>query len=774
MKLNFIDNQLKITKLLIALAVFAFSPAVANAQQYTVCGYVKDLATGEVLVGATVYDAALQKGATTNGYGFYSLSLPAGSHTLHCSFVGYQTVEFSANLNGNVSHNFGLTEETVSLDAVTVTAEGRDMALRTNQFCEERLTMRSIRQMPSMFGEADVVKVVQLQSGVKTLGDGSSGMFVRGGGNDQNLILIDEAPIYNPSHLFGLVSIFNPDAVNHVELFKSNMPAQYGGRVSSVIDCKMKEGNPNKFDFAVGISPLSSTLTASGPVLRERASFLVSARKSLIDLFCNAGDVFSLMPAFYDVNAKLNFQINSRNRLFLSFYNGKDRIESSDGFFNRWGNTSGTLRWNVNIGSRLFVNTSVIVSDYTNYMEFNENKHKYRWETGITDVNLKTDLAFYISPENTVKAGLGTTHHHFVPGQTADSLQSIPQISAFEHFAYLLHDFTPVEWLGVNYGVRLSVFQNCGKATWYEYNSEHQVVGTKKNSGGVYKTHTSVEPRVNVNFKLATDRSLKLGYARNAQYMQVLQNSTLSYSSLETWFPANANIKPVLVDVVSAGWLQNLGSQYSLSVELYYKWYTNQIDYVDHARLLNNPYIEGEVRTGTARAYGLELNARKTQGRLTGGISYTYSRSLRTIDGINDGREYSSLYDIPHDLKINANYKLTANWSASAVWIYTSGRPTTLPVGFYQTEDSYTEMAVPIYSERNSSRFPAYHRLDLSVGYEPEKQGRVVWSANFGLYNVYGRKNPLGYRFDTDHGQVRVMQTTLFRLLPNFAVKARF
>ncbi|MBR5959013.1 MAG: TonB-dependent receptor [Salinivirgaceae bacterium] len=256
--------------------------------------------------------------------------------------------------------------------------------------------------------------------------------------------------------------------------------------------------------------------------------------------------------------------------------------------------------------------------------------------------------------------------------------------------------------------------------------------------------------------------------------MQVLQNSTLSYSSLETWFPANANIKPVLVDVVSAGWFQNIGSQYSLSAELYYKWYTNQIDYVDHARLLNNPYIEGEVRTGTARAYGLELNARKTQGRLTGGISYTYSRSLRTIDDINDGREYSSLYDIPHDLKINANYKLTANWSASAVWIYTSGRPTTLPVGFYQTEDSYTEMAVPIYSERNSSRFPAYHRLDLSVGYEPEKQGRVVWSANFGLYNVYGRKNPLGYRFDTDHGQVRVMQTTLFRLLPNFAVKARF
>ena len=756
--------------------ITSFTAATAFGQQYTVSGYVKDRATGEVLVGATVYDASLQKGTATNGYGFYSLSLPAGNHTLNCSFVGYQADEFSVSLNGNVSRNFDLAEETVSLDAVTVSADGRDMALRTNQFCEERLTMRAIRQMPTMFGEADVVKVVQMQSGVKTLGDGSSGMFVRGGGNDQNLILIDEAPIYNPSHLFGLVSIFNPDAVNHVELFKSNMPAQYGGRVSSVIDCKMKEGNANDFDFAVGLSPLSSTLMASGPVWRERSSFLVSARRSFIDFIFKPDGVFSLIPAFYDVNAKLNIQINSRNRLFLSFYNGKDRLESSDGFFNKWGNTSGTLRWNCNIGSRWFLNTSVIVSDYSNYMEFNENKHKYKWETGITDVNVKTDLAFYINPDNTLKAGVGTTHHHFMPGQTADSLQSIPQISAFEHFAYLLHDLSPVPWLGVNYGVRLSAFQNCGEATWYEYNDDYQVVGTKKNSSGVYKTHTSIEPRLNVNFRLNDDRSLKLSYARNAQYMQVLQNSTLSYSSLETWFPANPNIKPVLVDVVSAGWFQNVGSQYSLSAEIYYKWYANQIDYVDHARLLNNPFIEGEVRVGTARAYGLELNARKTQGRLTGGISYTYSRSLRTIDGINNGREYSSLYDIPHDLKINANYKLTANWSASAAWVYTSGRPTTLPVGFYQTEDSYTEMAVPIYSERNSSRFPAYHRLDVSFGYEPEQHGRVWWSANFGLYNVYGRKNPLGYRFDTDvsTGKVCVMQTTLFRLLPNFAVKVRF
>ena len=754
--------------------IFCIISATAFGQQYTVSGYVRDRATGEVLVGATVYDAALQKGASTNGYGFYSLSLPAGEHNLKIAFLGYKTIDYSVSLNADQNRNVELDVETVSLDAVTVSADGRDMALRTNQFCEERLTMRAIRQMPTMFGEADVVKVVQMQSGVKTLGDGSSGMFVRGGGNDQNLILIDEAPIYNPSHLFGLVSIFNPDAVNHIDLYKSNMPAQYGGRVSSVIDCKMKEGNANKFDFSVGLSPLATTLTANGPVVRGKSSFLVSARKSLLDIFCNAGDVFSLMPAFYDVNAKINVQIDSRNRLFLSFYNGKDRLESSDGFFNRWGNTSGTVRWNSNIGSRLFLNTSLIVSNYRNFMEFNENKHKYKWETGVADVNLKTDLSFFVSPSSTVKAGLGAIRHHFKPGQTADSLQSIPKIDAFEYSAYLLHDFEPTPWLGLNYGLRLSVFQNSGKATWYDYNSEYQPVGVHTNSHGAYKTHIGIEPRLSANLKLSADYSLKLSYARNAQYMQVLQNNSLSYSSLETWFPANANIKPVLVDVVSVGWFQNVGRQYSFSAELYYKHIDNQIDYVDHARLLNNPYIEGEVRTGKACAYGFELNMRKTEGRLTGGVNYTYSRALRTIDGINDGREYSSLYDIPHDLKINANYKLTANWSASAAWVYTSGRPTTLPVGFYQTEDSYTEMAVPIYSERNSSRFPAYHRLDLSVGYEPEKQGRVWWSANFGLYNVYGRKNPLGYRFDNDHGRVRVMQTTLFRLLPNFAVKARF
>lgn len=760
-------------KIIYITLCFFISLASYAQQHFTISGYIKDKNTGEALIGASIYENSHYKGTVTNGYGFYSLSLPAGEYTINCSYMGYENVVFEINLMQNINKDIFLDNSSLNLEAVTVTAETSTKPLTINEFSTEKLSMKNIRQLPAMFGEADVIKAIQLQSGVKTLGDGSLGMFVRGGSSDQNLILIDEAPIYNPSHLFGLISVFNPDALNHVELYKSNMPAQYGGRVSSVIDCKMKEGNMYDYDFSAGISPFSATLTANGPIIKEKSSFFVSGRKSFVDLFFNPGPNLALVPAFYDINLKLNTKIGKNDRLFISFYNGKDLLESVDGFYNKWGNTSGTLRWNSNLGSKLFLNTSFIISNYQNYLEFKDEGRNYKWLTGLNDMNLKFDLSYYLRPGNIIKIGAASIYHKFIPGETSDTLQSIPRIQAFEHAIYLLNDIELFSWLGLNYGLRLSAFQNYGRATWYSYNEQFLPTETHTNKKGAYNTYIYAEPRISANVKFNPDYSLKLAYARNVQYMQVLQNNSLSYSSLETWFPANPNIDPIIADVVSAGWFQNLGKKYFLSLELYYKTYQNQIDYIDHARLVNNPYVEGEIRKGEANAYGAELNVKKEIGRLTGNISYTYSKALRKINGINGNKEFSSPYDIPHDFRIVTNYKINPKWSFNAAWMYMSGRPVTLPVGFYE----YQDRLVPIYSDRNSSRFPDYHRLDISFNYEPEKRiGKIDWTMNFGIFNVYARKNPLGYEFNSDYstGEIKVYQYTLFTILPNFSIKAEF
>lgn len=753
------------------ITFFVFEASIAQ-QNFTISGYVTDKNTGESLIGATIHETVGFSGTSTNGYGYYSLTLPEGQQTIVCSYLGYQSESFDINLQENISKNISLSNEMIDLDAVTVTAELETNPLIINDFSVDRLTMEDIRKLPNLIGEADVIKAIQLQSGVKTLGDGSSGMFIRGGSSDQNLILIDEAPIYNPAHMFGLISVFNPDAVNHVTLYKSNMPAQYGGRVSSVIDSKMKEGNLYEYDYSAGISPFSTTFTVSGPVVKETAAFFFSGRKSLSDLFLKPEESINAIPGFYDLNLKFNSRIGIRDRVFVSFYKGEDLLETSDGFFNVWGNTSATLRWNRTIGDKMFLNTSLISSDYQNNLEFNEDRN-YKWRTGLNDLNLKFDLSYLIRPGNVIEMGVGSINHKFIPGETADSLQSIPRIQAFEHSFYLLNNIQPTKWLGLNYGIRLSSFQNHGQATWYDYNEFNIPTQEHTNKKGVYANKFFVEPRISTNFKLNPKLSVKVAYARNVQYMQVLQNNNLSYTSLETWFPTNRNIKPILVDVVSAGWFHSLGKAYFVSVESYYKAYQNQIDFVDHAALLNNAFIEGEIRNGTARAYGAEFNLKKETGKLQWTISYTYSKALRKVNGINNGEEYNSPFDIPHDFRIISNYKLNHKWSLGTAWLYMSGRPFTSPVGFY----TYLGNIVPTYSERNGNRFPDYHRLDISFSREPTtKNGKFYWSMNFGIYNLYSRKNPLLYRFEANlsSATIKVWQQNSLGATPNFSFKVDF
>lgn len=723
-----------------------------HAQTCTISGHITDAATGETLIGATLYEASSQTGTSTNAYGFFSFRLNAGTHKLQCAFLGYKTQEIEIHLNEDKVLEIKLEEDAIGLGEVTVEALAVERPQNQNEFHAEMLTISSIRKLPNVFGEADIIKAVQMQSGVKTIGDASSGLLVRGGTNDQNLILIDEAPIYNPSHLFGMISIFNPEAVNQVTLYKSNMPAQYGGRVSAVLDCKMKEGNMHKHDFSVSFSPFAATLTANGPIVKEQTTYLVSARRSFINFLIKPSQRTPLVPTFYDINAKVNTKIGYNDRIYASFYNGHDVIESNEGLYNTWGNTSGTLRWTHTFGSRWFLNTAFIISDYQNDLQFTYKKREFHWHTGLSDINLKAALSYYIAPECEIRMGMGAIHHSFTPGESDSLALSMPHVQAMEYSAWVLNDWQPMSWLGFNYGLHVSVFQPLNK----------------ENVLRIYP-----EPRVNMNVKLNKTSSMKAAYARNVQYIQVLQNNSLNYTSLETWFPSVDGLEPVVADMVSAGYFLDFTEKYSVSAELYYKKGQNQIDFIDHAQLINNPNAIQQVRSGNSVAYGIELNLSKNTGKFTGSMNYTYSRVHYTIDGINDGNPYSALSDIPHDFRINGCYQFTPHWSASAAWQYSSGHPVTLPVGFYELMGQ----TIPIYTERNSSRTPTYHRLDLSCGYNSVKhKNGFCWSANFGLFNAYNRLNPIGYQFETntDTGEMRAYAYSMFGIMPNLSLKASF
>ena len=739
-------------------------------KKFVMSGIISNQNSGEVLIGATVYEPSQQLGTISNNYCFYSLTLPEGDYQITFSSLGFQRKVITLNLKSDLQKNIELHEEDVKIEEIVVAANS---SIKSNEFNMASLTVEGIRKLPNVIGEADLIKAIQLQSGVKTIGDGSSAMFIRGGSSDQNLILVDEAPIYNPSHLFGLISVFNPDAINNVKVYKSNMPAQYGGRASAVIDAIMKEGNKKEFHFAAGISPLAATLTAEGPFVKNNSSYLVSIRKSLINLFVSAGAKLPLVPDFYDVNVKTNVKIGENNRVYVSLYKGFDQLASVEGYNNIWGNETVTLRLNSQITPKVFSNLTLVGSNYKNLLQFKDESKSYKWTTGLSDVNIKFDVSWYINPDNVIKAGIASNYHQFIPGETGDSLLSIPQQQALESALYILNNIKLTPRFGIDYGLRWTLFQNFGATTWYNYDKNYEPASVHINKRGTYNSYSGFEPRVSLNYQFLPKSSLKLAYARNYQFLQVLQNNSLSYTSLETWFPANPTIKPLIADAFSVGWFCQLSKKYFLSVESYFKEYQNQIDYVDHARLINNPFIEGETRSGTAYAYGIEFNLKKSAEKFTGEISYTFSRARRKIDGINDGKYYNSPYDIPHDFRFTTAYQFNTKWSFSSSWNYASGRPVTLPIGVY----IYQWRTVPIYSERNGSRMPDYHRLDLAANYTTKPNGKKsYWTINLGIFNAYGRRNPLGYDFKYawDTKELEVYQYTMFRMMQNFAIKYCF
>lgn len=698
----------------------------------TINGIVYDAETGENLIGATLQINQVK--GVTNQYGYYSISLPADAYTLTASYIGYETKVQDLNLQKNNYLSIGLKRSTFNMQEVYVTAPASDSIETLNSV--KSISPSQLKGMPFYAGEADVIKALQMQSGVKNPSEGSSGLSIRGGNLDQNLVLVDEAPVYNPSHLFGLISIFNIDAIKKLQIYKDYIPANLGGRLSSVIDIKLEEGNLNDFHIKGGISLLSARFAAEGPFVKDKSSYLISFRRSLTDLYNSGFRFFNINANYYDFNFKTNYILNKSNRVYFSVYQGFDHLFTDNNYSNNWSNTTSTFRFNHIFNPRLFVNFSAIYSNYINALDITSlatiNKE---WLTGIRDLGLKGDFTFYKRAGNTIQFGVSGTRHHFRPGETADYISnlSLNRFRVNDYGAYFNQDRNLSPELYLNYGFRAGIFAA---------EEENRVNRLEKN-----KTVYNFEPRLQLQYSFNSNQALKISYMRNSQNLQLVQNNEISYSSFETWIPANSKVKQQQSDVFSTAYTHLVNRRYFIEVGLYYKKMYNQADLTDDSQIVFNPLFESSLRFGEGTAYGSEITFAKKTGRLTGELSYIYSRSFRKIMGINSGLKYPAIYDLPNDFKISGSYHFSNRLTVSTFFNYSNGRPVTLPVGFFTDNGS----KVPIYEGRNSSRFPDYSRLDLVAELKPKikendvkKKFLSIWT--FGIYNLYSRRNPLFYR----------------------------
>ncbi len=671
--------------------LFAMADGEPELGRFTISGYVKDAGNGEALIGASVYIQELKTGTTTNIYGFYSISLKSGQYTVSYSYVGYETQNKPLDLKSNVSINLELKNEQKNIDEVVIRGEKVDANVKKAEMSVAKLDMKTIKQIPALMGEVDLIKVIQLLPGVLPTSEGTSGFSVRGGGNDQNLVILDEATVYNASHLMGFFSVFNNDAIRDVKLYKGDIPASYGGRLSSVLDVRMKEGNTKKLSATGGIGLISSRLTVEGPIVNEKTSFLISARRSYADLFFKASTDTSLRKSkmyFYDLNLKINHQFNENNRLYLSAYLGRDKFGQKGSSDFAFGNQTVTLRWNHLFSKQLFSNITAIRAKYDYSLAADQGSANYKWKSGLLDYSFKIDMNYFPNPNHDIKFGFISTYHDITPCnawmENDGSKITVPYPKNYEiEYALYLSDQQKIgEKLTLKYGLRYSVFQNLGKGTVYKFNNDFNVIDTLTYpSGKTFHTYQGFEPRFGLNYVINNSSSVKASYSRTIQYMQLASNSN-GGMPLDVWFPASPNIKPQKADQFSVGYFRNfMNNNIETSIEAFYKKMYNVIDFKDHAELLMNPRMEGEIRTGEALAYGVEFLVKKNDGRLNGWISYTYSKATRKIPLINDGETYNSPYDKPHTINVVMNYQLSKRSQIAATWVYASGSPMTAPVG---------------------------------------------------------------------------------------------
>lgn len=761
------------------LSSFTFS------QDFTISGNITDAENGEDLFGARVVVKELENtGAETNIYGFYSLTLPKGEYTLIYRNSGFESKEVVVGLTENKTLNIELSvpQEVQEIEEVKITSKKENDNITSAQMEVTTLDPKEIETIPILFGEQDVMKTLQLTPGIKGAGEGNSGFFVRGGGADQNLILLDESIVYNASHLLGFFSVFNSDALQGVSLYKSGIPAEYGGRASSVMDVKMREGNNKKFNLSGGIGLISSRMTLEGPIVKDKGAFIISGRRSYADLFLTFADDPVLQNTtlyFYDLNAKANYKISDKDRIFISGYFGRDDFKLGDQFGFDWGNATGTVRWNRIINDKLFSNTSLIFSNFDYQVSIGGEDDGFGISSNIRDWNLKQDFTYYLNSNNTLKFGLSGIHHTFLPGrlESADDI-GFNQIQldnryALEVGAYIQNEQKIGNRFSLLYGFRYSGFNYMGEGTAFDLDDDGNVIGSQNyDSWESIKYWQGFEPRFSASYLLSEKNSIKLGYNRIFQYIHQLSNTTTS-TPVDSWVPTTNNIAPQIGDQIALGYYQNVKKNtYQFSVEGYYKWLQNQIDYRPNANLILNNEVESELVFGRGFAYGVEFQVKKTKGKFTGWFNYTLSRALRQFDDIDGGEVFSARQDRIHDFNLVLTYKFNDNWVASTSFVYYTGDAVTFPTAQYEV-DGFT---VPYIQGRNKSRFPDYHRLDLGLTWYAEKTKKFEQSVSFSIYNVYARENAFAINFrENDAGQTEAVQTALFRLIPsvtwNFKIK---
>ncbi|KQB98848.1 TonB-dependent receptor domain-containing protein [Pedobacter sp. Hv1] len=764
------------------LALLLFCLNVSAQQLYHVSGNIRTTKTAIAVNDANITIVELKQSIIADSLGFYNLKLKAGSYTFSISAVGMKTLDKVVKVTADQTIDFNLEENPNHLNEIVVSTDQQKRDVANTEIGIERLNMQTVKKLPSMFGEHDIFKAIQLLPGINSAGEAGNGLYVRGGGSDQNLILMDEVPIYNASHLMGFFSTFNSDAVKDITVYKSGMPAQYGGYLSSVLDVKMNQGNVSKLTAAGDIGLVSSKLTLQGPIQKEKSSFLISGRRTYIDALLKFSPDKSISKNalyFYDLNAKLDFQLNPNNKLIIAAYSGSDKLGLSDVFNVSWGNTVASMQLKHRFSDRFTSTTTGSFNNYKNNIELNTTTNHLGFNTQIRDLSLKQDFLWLLNAKNSIKFGFKSVYHTVTPGQldiTGTSNYNpvdYQQKYASENAIYAANNIQATDNLNISLGLRLSGFSILGSGNSLTVDEEGNITDVKNfQKGQVVKTYLNLEPRLAFSYLLNPQSSIKGSYERNVQNMHMISNSTSSRPT-DKWMPSSNMIKPEIADQISLGYFRNLSSSLDLTVESYYKVMQNQIDYRDGADLFNADAIETQLLYGKGRAYGLEISLKKKAGAFTGWISYTLAKSERQINGINDDNWYNVRQDRTHDVSIVGVYDISKKLSLSAVWVYYTGDAITAPTGKYKLDGQ----SFYYYSNRNADRMPNYHRLDISATLQLKKKKTFSSELNLSLYNAYGRKNAYSITFresEQDSSKTEAVKTSLFQFLPSVSYCFKF
>ncbi len=789
-----------IYRIFFALLPVMISSAAYPQEKFTLSGTIAGKSNNETIIGASIFIPEANVSATTNSYGFYSIILPGGEYRIVISYVGFDEIAEHISLTENTRKDFSLPEKSTELEAVVISSGNTRTNIRKPEMSVNKLSIATIKKMPAVMGEVDILKAILQLPGVSNAQEGATGFNVRGGSVDGNLVLLDEAVVYNTSHLFGFFSVFNADVIKDLKLYKGGIPASFGGRTSSVLDIYQKEGNNKEYHINGGIGAISSRLLAEGPLVKDRSSFVVAGRTSYAHLFLKLADNPNAV-SFYDLNAKLNYKINDNNRIFLSGYFGKDEMDFNNFFSNNYSNSFFNLRWNHLFSEKFFSNASVIYSKYDYGL-----KIKYvgiDWASDIRNYNFKYDFSHHLSEKLVLNYGLNSIYYQFNPGtikpMDATSPVNADQIErkyAWENALYISAEQKLTDKISLNYGLRYSNFQRLGAQQVNNYANDQAVVFNPglqiyEEAMPISITHYSKnkkiigfgnwEPRLAIAYAINDDQSIKASYNRMSQYIHLISN-TASVSPLDIWAPSDQYLKPEILDQVALGYFRNFGNgNYSLETEAFYKKTKNKADYIDGAELIARKAIEQVLLIGQARAYGLEVMLRKNTGKLTGWVSYTLSKAEQRTPGrdaqepgINNGEWYRANYDKTHNLSLTATYQLTKKWSFGGIFTYQTGKAATYPTGKYQ----YQGITVANYGARNANSLPAYHHLDLSATYTPRPDSKKRWKGEwvFSIYNVYNRSNAASLMFEQNRetGSSEAKRISIFGIVPGITYNFKF